>query len=154
MRTKIKNVTEKTYQGKVTGYVIDLENGVQGYFNDKDSDNLAAVRGAAEVDYTLDVRKNKKGGEYNLLTLKVAAAPMAGSSLPEGQPPATPNPTVSSAGSLSEVKKLKVNAAVQIMLKAVEMFNEGKLEWDQIALKQREITSLVWTEIDEIYGIE
>jgi hypothetical protein len=71
MKTTIKNIEEKTFGGKVTGHVITLENGVTGYLDDK---NSSTVTIGDAVDYTLAVKKNKKGGDYNLLTLTLVGA--------------------------------------------------------------------------------
>lgn len=69
--TKIKTIEPKTYQGKVTGHILTLENGVQGYLNDKDSDT--GLKAGSDVSYTLEVKKNKQGKDYNLLTVKYPA---------------------------------------------------------------------------------
>ena len=66
---KITKIEDKTYQGKVTGHIITLSDGTTGYLADKVSDN---VRVGDEVDCTIEVKKNKPGGEYNLLTLRFA----------------------------------------------------------------------------------
>jgi len=67
MTTTIKSIEPKTYQGKVTGYSITLENGVTGYLDDKASSSDLKV--GESVDYSSVSKQNKKGGTYNLLTL-------------------------------------------------------------------------------------
>jgi hypothetical protein len=67
MTTTIKSIEPKTYQGKVTGYSITLENGVMGYLDDKASSS--DLKAGESVDYSISVKQNKKGGIYNLLTL-------------------------------------------------------------------------------------
>jgi hypothetical protein len=68
MSTKVKSITPKTYEGKVTGHTIVLEDGIQGYLDDKGSDKDIKV--GEDVIYILVVKQNKQGKDYNLLTLK------------------------------------------------------------------------------------
>src|SRR5574343_1604151 len=70
MRTKVKSFETKEYNGKKS-YTVTLENGVSGYLNAQGSDNIGEGN---EVDYTLEVKKNKKGQDYNLLTVKLVPA--------------------------------------------------------------------------------
>jgi hypothetical protein len=67
MSTKVKNIEEKSFQGKVTGHIITLEDNTVGYLDDKNSDKVIV---GDNVDCTLTVKKNKRGTDYNLLTLK------------------------------------------------------------------------------------
>ena len=64
---KITKLEEKTYQGKVTGHSVTLDDGTVGYLDDKNSDKVAVND---EVSCTVEVKQNKKGGNYNLLTLR------------------------------------------------------------------------------------
>jgi hypothetical protein len=101
MSTKVKSITPKTYEGKVTGYSIVLEDGVQGYLDDKGSDK--DIKAGEDVIYILAVKKNKKGTDYNLLTLKRVAQSFT------PQPTPTPEPA-------KEEKKPTSNTTIDAVL--------------------------------------
>jgi hypothetical protein len=89
MRTKVKTFETKEYNGKKS-YTVTLENGVSGYLNAQGSDTIGEGN---EVDYTLEVKKNKKGQDYNLLTVKLASNNAQNSVRTETPPPPPPPPT-------------------------------------------------------------
>jgi len=89
MRTKVKSFETKEYNGKKS-YTVTLENGVSGYLNAQGSDTIGEGN---EVDYTLEVKKNKKGQDYNLLTVKLASNNAQNSVRTETPPPPPPPPT-------------------------------------------------------------
>jgi hypothetical protein len=155
MRTRIKTIEAKTYQGKVTGYAITLENGVTGYLDDKNSDKQLGF--GEEVDYTVSVKQNKTTKkDYNLLVIKRSVSETQQKEVVTETKPETattlPSSPLTPTG-MQEVRKLKAEASVRLMIKAMDMFNEEKLDWDALAEKQKYVTQLVWGEIDEIYGL-
>ena len=147
MRTRVKTFETKEYNGKKS-YTVTLENGVCGYLNSQGSDNIGEGN---EVDYTLEVKKNKKGGEYNLLTVKLVSETQ--------QKPlqtVTPLPPVSANAPQSNdaVRKIKSEAAIRMMERAMDLFVKENLDWDKMSERQEYVTRLVWGEIDEIYGLK
>jgi hypothetical protein len=144
--TKITILKENTYEGKVTGHSVTLADGTTGYLDDKGS--TAGLRVNDDVEYTLAVKKNKKGGNYNLLTLTLSTGQgfKANPIPPQQTGKSTPAPTNSS------IEVQKSHAAVSAMEFIVNAVVEGKLDWPQLAEKQREATQILWNEIDEIYN--
>ena len=143
MRTKVKSVETKEYNGKKS-YTVTLENGVSGYLNAQGSDTIGEGN---EVDYTLEVKKNKKGGEYNLLTVKLVSASVQ-------NPVQTETKTAPMPQSNDMVKKIKSEAAIRMMERAMDLFVKEDLDWDKMQERQEYVTRLVWGEIDEIYGLK
>ena len=153
MKTRLKGLEAKTYQGKVTGHKVTLENGVEGYLDDKNSDK--EIKLGDEVDYTVEVKQNKTTKkDYNLLTLKkiVSERSQNEMKISEVQTFTETKPTLTPTGAW-EVNKIKAEACTRLMIKAMDMFDENKLDWDAVAEKQKYVTQLVWGEIDEIYGL-
>jgi hypothetical protein len=147
--TKITILKENTYEGKVSGHSITLADGTTGYLDDKGS--TQGLRVNDDVEYTLVVKKNKKGGNYNLLTLTLSSGqPIQNKPAPQSSPqqPSKTFPTPSN----SSIEVQKSHAAVSAMEFIVNAVVEGKLDWPQLAEKQREATQILWNEIDEIYN--
>jgi hypothetical protein len=140
---------ENTYEGKVTGHSVTLADGTTGYLDDKGS--TKGLRVGDSVNYTTAVKQNKKGGNYNLLTLTLATATNAGSSTP-ANPQQPIKASVISTPQNSSIEVQKAHAAVSAMEFIVNAVVVGKLDWPQLAEKQREATQILWNEIDEIYN--
>ena len=124
---KITNIEDKTYQGQVTGHVITLDNGTTGYLADKVSD---VVKEGDNVDCQLEVKKNKQGGNYNLLTLKIvqAGAPSSQATTPSQVLP----PTRPISGMYSErtkgIAEMKHEARIAVIEVLGRLASEGKIE--------------------------
>jgi len=105
-----------------------------------------------EVSCTIEVKKNKKGGNYNLLTLKKTQQTVA-------QTPATPPPPQTppirpaiNVGVGKSKEELKVDATLCVAEVLIKGFCEGKLESAQVSVNVKEFSRLLWSEIEEIYG--
>lgn len=137
MRTRVKTFETKEYNGKKS-YTVTLENGVSGYLNSQGSDNISEGN---EVDYTLEVKKNKKGGEYNLLTVKLVSEtqqkPLQGVTV---LPPKVPSTSLLS---------LKAQCVIKAMEFSVNAFIGDKLTWDQIQPKFKELSGYLIDGIEE-----
>lgn len=144
MKTKVRSVEMKEYNGKKS-YTVVLENGVSGYLNSQGSDNISEGN---EVTYALEVKKNKKGQDYNLLTVKLVSETTQKGNTTETKT----EPSLSQYDLI--LKQTKCKAAIEMMQEAQLSFRAGKLDWDEIAVKQREVTKLLWSEFDEIFGIK
>jgi hypothetical protein len=145
MRTRIKTMEAKTFGGKPSGYKIILEDGTEGNLSEKDSDSGLRVGDTVEatvVDYV-----SKKGNHSNLITLKLVSETQQKSS--ETETKAAPMPQ-----SNDMVKKIKAEAAIRMMERAMDLFVKEDLDWDKMQERQEYVTRLVWGEIDEIYGLK
>ena len=140
---KITKLEEKTYQGKVTGHSVTLDDGTNGYLDDKGSDTVVV---GDEVSCTLEVKQNKKGGNYNLLTLKrvtgTTPAP-APQSVPVAQV-GMPRP-VSQAG----IVQLKAQAASDAMGFVKDFFVADKITYDKFKDYFVELKGYLFDAIDE-----
>ena len=152
MSTKVKSITPKTYEGKVTGYSIVLENGTEGYLDDKGSDKELKV--GESVDFTLVVKKNKKGNDYNLLTLKRAGYT---------PPIITPSPAnevsrhlhedvVLLKADAPEILKLKAGASIKALEFVVNAFIADRITYDKIKDYYTELKGYLFDSIDESTG--
>lgn len=146
MRTKIKTMEAKTYQGKPNGYKIVLEDGTEGNLVEKDSDKGLRVGDTVEATVTDYVSKSK-GTHSNLITLKLVSETQQKSVQTETK--GTPMPQ-----SNDMVKKIKAEAAIRMMERAMDLFVKEDLDWDKMQERQEYVTRLVWGEIDEIYGLK
>lgn len=138
-QSKITKIEDVTYQGKVTGHLVFLEDNTNGYLDDKNSDNLTV---GDIADYTLAVKKNKRGGEYNLLTLKraVTSATVTDTPPPKGHSP-IPNITLFQE---------KVKGVLKSMELTIQAVCEDKINFDKVKENFKEINVYVQDAIDEI----
>ena len=141
--TKITKIEDKTYQGKVTGHIVTLADGTTGYLADKISD---PVKVGDDVSCIVEVKKNKQGGDYNLLTLKLSQ-----NTPPPQQETTTQRPAIH-VGTGKSKEELKAEATIRIAEVVVKGFCEGKLESAQVSLNVSEFSRLLWSEIEEIYS--
>ena len=154
MSTKIKNIESKSFTNNYTNktsisYTVTLEDGAVGYLDDKNSDK--DLKQGETVNYLITVKQNKKGDNYNLLTIKrdgVATAPSAPTSQ-SAPPPTGSQPKYSSQRSIQDWKAQSAIDAMGFMVDAVAT---GKIDWPQLREKQREACTILWDEIDEIFN--
>lgn len=148
MTTTIKSIEPKTYQGKVTGYSITLENGVMGYLDDKASSS--DLKAGESVDYSIAVKQNKKGGIYNLLTLNrvfpgQSQAPASPGTGMYTAPPIEPK-FVAPPHAKVDIIKMKFESRMQLCELTHRLILEGKLS-DQEA----KLHLVAWcTEMDNL----
>ena len=140
MRTRVKTFETKEYNGKKS-YTVTLENGVSGYLNAQGSDTIGEGN---EVDYTLEVKKNKKGQDYNLLTVKLVSANAQNSVQTETK--ATPTKVQVPTTALQTLKAQSVVKAMEFM---IGCFIADKITWDQIQPKFKELTGYLIDGIEE-----
>jgi hypothetical protein len=145
--TKISAITEKTFQGKVTGYAITLDNGVVGNLSDKDSDK--GLKAGDEVTAIIKDYISKAGKHSNLITLKKVTGDAPA---PPTQPPVpTPAPAKPQNAQISSptVQAQKASATVKAMEFVVNCFIQDKISWDKIKDYHKEITIYLWDAIEE-----
>ena len=140
MRTRVKTFETKDYNGKKS-YTVTLENGVSGYLNAQGSDTIGEGN---EVDYTLEVKKNKKGGEYNLLTVKLVSNNAQNSVQTE-----TKVAPAKVQGTATNLQALKAQSVVKAMEFMVSIFIADKITWDQIQPKFKELSGYLIDGIEE-----
>jgi hypothetical protein len=147
MRTKVKSFETKEYNGKKS-YTVTLENGVSGYLNAQGSDTIGEGN---EVDYTLEVKKNKKGQDYNLLTVKLVSETQQKPAQTGTNPPPPPPPTnvkISPEFILSQ----KVIIICEVIRCVFGAFEKDKLDDIQVKAQINELTAEVFTTLDEFKG--
>jgi len=129
MATTIKNIEAKTFQGKVTGHTITLSDGTQGYLNGKGSSPDLKV--GDEVSFSIEIKKNKKGGDYNLLTLQKITSQSGTAVSTPAQPATVSKPSLGSPDD-----KYFLDAKIQLrrdVLKTIgEVAATGKIEPKEI----------------------
>ena len=146
MRTKIKTMEPKTYQGKPNGYKIVLEDGTEGNLVEKDSDKGLRVGDTVEATVTDYVSKSK-GTHSNLITLKlipnnVQNPVQTGTNPPPPPPPKVQVPTTA-------LQTLKAQSVVKGMEFIISMFIADKITWDQIQPKFKELSGYLMDGIEE-----
>jgi hypothetical protein len=146
--TTITILKENTYDGKVTGHSVTLADGTTGYLDDKGS--TPGLRANDSVNYTLAVKKNKKGGNYNLLTLTLASG-TSQSSTPPPPSPQTSTPSLPSQQKLptGTLNQSKATATIKAMEFMIDCFIADKVTWEQIQPKHKELTGYLNDAIDE-----
>ena len=140
MRTRVKTFETKDYNGKKS-YTVTLENGVSGYLNAQGSDTIGEGN---EVDYTLEVKKNKKGGEYNLLTVKLVSETQQNPVQTE-----TKAAPAKVQGTPTNLQALKAQSVVKAMEFMINTFIADKITWDQIQPKFKELSGYLIDGIEE-----
>jgi hypothetical protein len=150
MKTTIKTIEAKTYQGKVTGHSVTLDNGVTGYLNDKGSSS--ELKQGETVDYVLEVKKNKQGKDYNLLTLNRVSPSTPSEKVAENAPQEVKTPSKPSSLTIDAVTIFKEKCANN--RKAMELIMEyvlaDKTTFDQITEKFKVVCNDLNDGVDDL----
>ena len=152
MSTKIKNIESKSFTNNYTNktsisYTVTLEDGAVGYLDDKNSDK--DLKQGETVNYLTTIKQNKKGDNYNLLTIKREGG--SSSSAPSTSQSGTPPQTSGKYTSGRSQQEWKAQAAIDAMGFVVDAVASGKIDWPQVEEKQRQACNILWNEIDEIF---
>jgi hypothetical protein len=144
--TKITKLVAKTFDGKPSGFTVTFDDNRTGNLQEKESD-----KGLREGD-TVTVKEipyTSKAGKTS--TLYGVRLVQQNSNPQQNTPPPTSNKPslIPTGGSIQEQKSHAAISAMEFIVNAVV---EGKLDWPQLAEKQREATQILWNEIDEIYN--
>jgi hypothetical protein len=143
--TKIE-VKEKEFQGKKSiSYIATLDDGISGFFHPQPVDEF---REGDNISYTKQEKKSSKG-PYYVLTLTKAQLPLA-QPVPLGMT-SPPRPEIH-VGAGKSKQELKCEAASDMMKICFEAFKKDELDGGQMAIKQRELTMLLWQEYDEAFS--
>lgn len=151
---KITRLEPKTYQNKITGYKVELSDGVSGNLAEKDSDK--GLKAGDDVTYIIADYVSKQGNHSNLLTIKRAVGtttPTTFTPTPSTTPPPSgvPLPTKTPLSVNTKIDH-KVQAAIKAMEFCMDTFTAEKIEWDAVLAKQKEVVATLWSEIDAIYS--
>jgi len=145
--TTVKTITKKTFNGK-DSYTIELSDGKTGYLNEKGSSG--GLKAGDPVEYTLEVKQNKQGKDYNLLSVNLAVGQ---SNAPAPSPPQSPKIGTSVLpGSIASgvIVEYKVQASLRAMEFVINAYIADKLQWDQIKPNHKELTGYLTDAVDEI----
>lgn len=147
--TKITKYEPNTYQGKITGYSVELSDGTKGYLDDKASDR--GLRQGDDVTVHVDVKQNKKGDNYNLLTLKLSSG---GEQPSQSHSSSAQPPTAGAKSQLTGKNKFdhKVEAAIQALEFVMDAYKAERIDWPKVTELQKECVTLLWQQIDDIYN--
>lgn len=143
---KIKSVEEFKKDNGKKSWKFTIDDGTVGYTtNEKPWEYKEGDEVSVKVE-------NK--GKYNLLTFTrltgTASAPQSSAPASQSAPPPTGSqPKYSSQRSIQDWKAQSAIDAMGFMVDAVAT---GKIDWPQLREKQREACTILWDEIDEIFG--
>jgi hypothetical protein len=146
-QSKIKTITvkENTFNGKTSkSYTCVLEDGSTGYLDGKVAGGFAE---GEIVDYLLEVKQNKQGKDYNLLTLTKAQFQPKHESPPEK----SPTPPLPQVKNPDHILSLKFDAMLKSTDKVVELVIAGKIGWKDFKEGHKELSTYLYSEIDELY---
>lgn len=141
----ITKIEQQFKDNKPSGFKVNLSDGTWGYLVEKDSDK--DLKDGEAITYTAE---QPSGKSYKKLTIKRASSTTTSSGTQSSdQPPLRPAIHVGSGKSIQE---LKADASIKSAEVVVDAFLQGKIEWAMIEEKQRYLSSLLWSEIDDIFG--
>jgi hypothetical protein len=146
MRSTIKETKYPKTDAKGSSCLVVLNDGTDGFFNYKGAFPFTVGQ---EVEYTATKteKKTKPGEFYNVLKLEAVGQ--------ASQPQSNPQPNkaiVKVPLSGSEIKNHKVQASISALEFIISAYNADKVKWDEVAAKQKECTTILFTDIDEIYS--
>ena len=153
MITTITKMEAKTFQGKPQGFKITLADGTEGNLAEKESDK--GLREGDNVDCTVKDYVSKAGNHSNLLTLKLVKNPSnntpqsSGAGASPAAPPQRPSIHVGAGKSIDELKSDACMKSVSCM---IDMFIADKVDWAGFEEKQRYLSNLLCSEIDDIFA--
>jgi len=145
--TTITNLEAKTYNNKPSGFKITLSDGRTGNLNEKESDKGLRIGDpviVTEIPYT-----SKEGKHSTLYGVRLAQGVQQSS---HPQPSSHPSSPVKVPLSGSEIKIHKVEASIKALRFVIDAYNADKVQWNEIATKQKECTNILFADIDDIYA--
>lgn len=153
MITTITKMEAKTFQGKPQGFKITLADGTEGNLAEKESDK--GLREGDSVECTVKDYVSKAGNHSNLLTLKLIKNPTSqapqssGVGASQSAPPQRPTINVGAGKSVNE---LKADACIKSASLMIDSFIADKVDWAGLEEKQRYLSNLLCSEIDDIFA--
>ncbi len=152
MNSKVVKIEPKTYQGKVTGHTIILENGTSGYLDDKGSDKN--IKEGEIVEYLSVAKQNKNGGTYNLLTLKRLVTTANNTTGTVTAPPAPQPAAFVPPAQHGDLNQLKYASLVPVAKIVMDGIIAGKIENTVANFREwfNALTDDIYASIEELKG--
>jgi hypothetical protein len=145
--TKIKSIVEKTFQGKVTGHTVVLDDGTTGNLADKKSDT--GLVAGDEVVATVEDYVSKAGNHSNLITLNRATAQQTNApTAPQTNAPT--NVVINGAINSTLVFQERCKGVIKSMELTIQAVLEDKLTFDKVKDQFKEVNTYVQDAINEI----
>jgi hypothetical protein len=148
-QSKIKTITvkENTFNGKTSkSYTCVLEDGSTGYLDGKVA---GGFKEGDDVEYLLEVKQNKQGKDYNLLTLTKTQASAEQVKKALDSVPITP--AYVPHAKFERMLSLKFEAMLKATDKVVDLVIAGKIGWKDFKEGHKELSTYLYAEIDELY---
>jgi len=140
---KLVKLTQKTFEGKPSGFTITLDDGRTGNLQEKESDK--GLREGDDVTVKEIPYTSKAGKTSTLYGLRINKTPS------EALPKITPKPSIPQTTNFQPMT-VKANATIKAMEFMVDCFIADKITWDQIQPKHKELTGYLNDAIDECAG--
>ena len=141
--TKIKTITKKdnTFNGKTTtSYTFLLDDGTTGYVDGK---SATTFREGDDVQCAVEVKQNKKGGNYNLLTLTPS----------QSQQPANLSKPSAPQGTPSSLKaQTRARVPFTAMEKVIDLVIASKVPWEKVGEYHKELCTVLYGEIESCFA--
>lgn len=151
--SRITVLEAKTYNNKPSGFKVTLDDGRSGNLQEKESDKGLRVGDevtVTEIPYTSKATPPVKSILYGLKLGTGTPTPASQSSQSNLTPPPQ-RPTIN-VGSGKSANELKADASISMASACLQAVKEDKLDFGQVAEKQKFMTKLLWEEIDEIFS--
>ena len=139
---------KEPFKGQNSAFV-GLENKDWGFYEYKGEPQFKVND---EVEYEIEVSRSDKGTKIHKITLKLVSETQQKGV--ETETKATPPVSANTPQSNDAVRRIKSEAAIRMMERAMDLFVKEDLDWDKMQERQEYVTRLVWGEIDEIYGLK
>lgn len=145
--TTITKLEQKMFQDKPQGFKVTLSDGRSGNLNEKESDK--GLREGDTVVVTEIPYKSKAGKESILYGVKFGQGLTTPQASSTPTPPERPQIHVGAGKSINE---LKADASIAMAVACLNAVKEDKLDFGQVAEKQKFMAKLLWEELDEIFA--
>ena len=143
----ITKIYVNDFKGKKS-YKFTLSDGITGYVDAKDAEKF---REGDSITYSKEVKQNKKGEDYNMLTVSMAGGTTQ--SQPSTIPiPARPTLPVNIPGVPSSKADLRAKVPFHAMDKVIQLIVGGKLPLEKVQSTHKELCTYLYDEIESCLG--
>lgn len=145
--SKITKLEQKTYNGKPSGFKVTFDDGRNGNLNEKESDK--GLREGDNVTVTEIPYTSKQGVASTLYGVRIANQSAQQQASSGATPP--PRPAIH-VGAGKSKEELKADASIAMAIACLEAVKEDKIDFGQVAERQKFMAKLLWEEIEEIFS--
>jgi len=145
--TTITKIEQQFKEGKASGWKINLADGTWGYLDEKNSDK--GLRDGDSVNYTT---VTPEGKSYKKISARLVQNNAGSQPQSQSQPSHQSSAPTKVPLSGSEIKSHKVEASIKALGFVIDAYNADKIQWTEVATKQKECTNILFADIDEIYA--